>query len=158
MNLHLFGGALAGVLAVCGAGCTFPSSKTVIPARQANQIQTTDLGKVVRVREVVIQGERTRLGQYGGAAIGGAAATGNGRIDNAGEALGVAGAAVAGAVLGEATEEYLRRVEALELTIELRDGSLITVTQAATPRFAIGDAVQVIHGPGGARVAPAASI
>lgn len=158
MNLHLFGGALAGVLAVCGAGCTFPSSKTVIPARQAHQIQTTDLGKIVRVREVVIQGERTRLGQYGGAALGGAAALGNGRIDNAGEALGVAGASVAGAVLGEAVEEYLRRVEALELTIELKNGSLITVTQAALPRFAVGDAVQVIHGHGGARVAAAYGI
>lgn len=155
MNTRLLlGGALVGVLLV-GAGCTFPSSGRMVPANQANQIQRTEAGTVVKVRPVTVEGRRTHLGQYGGAVMGGAVALPNGGVGKAGEAVVVAAASVAGAVVGEATEEYLTRQNAVEITVQLKDGSLVTIVQAEPASFQTGDQVHVIHGAGGARVAMA---
>lgn len=155
MNTRLLSGAaLAGVLGIV-AGCTFPSSGPVIPAKQANQMQVTENGTVVKVRPVTIEGRRTNLGQYGGAVIGGAVALPDGGVNNAGRAVGVAAASVAGAVVGEAAEEYLTRQEAQEITVQLKDGTLVTIVQAEPAGFQPGDQVHVIHSPAGARVAMA---
>lgn len=137
------------------AGCTFPSSGRMIPANQANQIQRTEEGTVVKVRPVTVEGRRTHLGQYGGAVMGGAVALPNGGVGGAGEAVVVAAASVAGAVVGEATEEYLTRKNAMEITVLLKDGSLVTIVQSEAASFQTGDVVHVIHSPGGARVAMA---
>lgn len=140
------------------AGCTFPSSGPVIPARQANQMQTTETGTIVRVAKVTVEGRRTNLGQYGGGVVGGAAALPAGGVKNTGEALGVAAASVVGAVVGEATEEYLTRKEAEELTVQLDDGRMVTIVQTTQRGFQVGDKVNVIHSPGGAHVALAMNL
>lgn len=150
----LRGPALVGALLICG-GCTFPSSGPMVPANQANQMQMTETGTVVKVREVTVEGRRTHLGQYGGAVLGGAAAVPTGGVDNAGEALGVAAASVAGAIVGDATEEYLTRKTAQEITVQLKDGTMVTIVQADPSAFQTGDQVHVIHSPAGARVAMA---
>jgi outer membrane lipoprotein SlyB len=155
MNSPILAAAsLAGALLLC-AGCTFPSSGPMVPANQANQLQSTENGTVVKVREVMVEGRRTHLGQYGGAVVGGAAAVPNGGVGGKGEALAVAAASVAGAVVGEATEEYLTRKIAEELTVQLKDGTLVTIVQDSPKGFRPGDAVHVIHSPAGARVAMA---
>lgn len=154
MNARLVCGS-ALVAAVICTGCTFPSSGTVVPARQANQIQLTDSGTVVKVRAVTIEGTRSHLGQYSGAVIGGAVAVPGNGIRNTGDAVGVAVASAAGAIVGDAAEEYLTRKEAQEITIQLKDGTMVTVVQAEPSGFQTGDQVHVIHSPAGARVAMA---
>ncbi len=151
------GFSLAGAVFV-SAGCTFPSSGPVIPANQANQLQTTEPGTVVRVARVTVEGRRSNLGQYGGGVVGGAAALPAGGVKNTGEALGVAAASVVGAVVGEATEEYLTRKEAEELTVLLEDGRMVTIVETTQTGFQVGDKVHVIHRPAGAQVALALNL
>ncbi len=132
------------------AGCTFPSSRRTVPANQANVMQRADTGVVTQVREVNIEGQRTNLGMYGGGLIGASAASGGRGV---GGALGQAAAGVAGAVVGQATEEAVTRKHAQEITIRLDDGSTVVVTQEASGGiFQDGDRVRVLNGGGGARV------
>lgn len=155
MNARLFSGAVFAGAALLAAGCTFPSSGPMVPASQANQMQRTESGTVVKVRDVTVEGRRTSLGQYGGGVIGGAAAVPRGGVGNAGDAVVVAAASVAGAMVGEAAEEYLTRKAAQEITVQLTDGTMITIVQADPRGFQPGDHVHVIHSPAGARVAMA---
>src|SRR5688572_8767909 len=113
-------GLLAGAL-LFAAGCTFPSSTAVVPSSQANQLQIADIGTVIKVTDMTIEGRRTIIGQAGGALIGGAAAspTGYGPVSK-GQAIGVAAASIAGAVVGEAVEEYATRKQAQEITVLLK--------------------------------------
>ncbi|MDO8541613.1 MAG: hypothetical protein Q7S40_14340 [Opitutaceae bacterium] len=142
---------LIAVIAAGLAGCTFPSSRRIIPRGQANVLQRSDTGVVTSVREVTIEGERSNLGMYGGGIIGAAAASGGRGV---GGAIGVAAAGVTGAVVGHATEEAVTRKRAQEITIRLDDGSTVVVTQeSATGLFQDGDRVRVMNGGGGARVA-----
>lgn len=155
MNTRRLAGMLLGAGLLAAAGCTFPSSGPLVPANQANQMQVADTGTVVSVRSVQIEGRRTNLGQYGGAVVGAAAAIPDGGVKDSGEALGVAAASVAGAVVGDATEEYLTRKVAQEITVQLKNGDLVTIVQASPKGFAVGDQVNVIHSHAGARVAMA---
>jgi outer membrane lipoprotein SlyB len=139
-------------LMILAAGCTIPSSKPMVPAAQAGQLQTSEVGTVVKTRDVAIEGRRSQLGQYGGAVIGGAAARPAGGIGSTGGALGVAAASVVGAIAGESVEEYATRKRAQEITIQLKDGNLVTIVQEAPPDFLPGDVVEIMHGAGGARV------
>jgi outer membrane lipoprotein SlyB len=137
-------------LTVILAGCTFPSSRRIIPASQANVLQRADTGIVTSVREVTIEGQRSNLGMYGGGIIGASAASGGRGV---GGAVGQAAAGVAGAVVGQATEEAVTRKHAQEITIRLDDGNTVVVTQeASTGLFQDGDRVRVLAGGGGARV------
>lgn len=143
--------AMTAGIAAALAGCTFPSSRRVIPRAQANVLQRADTGFVTSVREVTIEGERSNLGMYGGGIIGASAASGGRGV---GGALGQAAAGVAGAVVGQATEEAVTRRRAQEITIRLDDGHTVVVTQeSSTGLFQDGDRVQVLNGGGGARVA-----
>lgn len=144
--------AAAGVL-ILTSGCTFPSSRRVVPAAQANVLQRSELGVVTSVREVNIEGSKGQLGLYGGGVVGGALASGGkgvtGRVTQA-------AGAVAGAVVGQAVEEAATRRVAQEITIRLDDGSTVTVTQEiSTGRFMDGDRVRVTNGGGHARVSMA---
>jgi outer membrane lipoprotein SlyB len=150
MNSKLPSAALVAIVSVTLAGCTFPSSRRVIPANQANVMQRAETGVVTQVREVNIEGQRSNLGMYGGGIIGASAASGGHGV---GGALGQAAAGVAGAVVGQATEEAITRKHAQEITIRLDDGSTVVVTQeAASGIFQDGDRVRVLNGGGGARV------
>ena len=150
----LSGGLLSGVI-LLGAGCTIPSSTAVVPTAQANQMQVAEIGTIVKVTDLTIEGRRTHLGQGGGAIIGAAAAGPVGGIRSTGSALGVAGATIAGAVIGEAVEEYATRKRAQEITVQLKNGDMVVIVQEVPPYYVVGDKVNVIHSPGGARVAMA---
>ena len=144
--------ALALVAVFATSGCTFPSSTAVVLAKQANQIQTAELGTILKVRTVTIEGRRSHLGQYAGAVIGGASALPKGGANSAGKALGVAAASTVGAIVGEGAEEYLTRHQAQEITVEMKNGNVVVIVQESPPEYQAGDRVEVIHGPGGARV------
>src|SRR5262245_53109182 len=94
---------LLGGISVALSGCTFPSSRRVIPAAAANVVQHPELGTVMSVREVNIEGQKSNLGMYGGGLIGSAAASGGGA--NVGGRVVQATGAVVGAVAGQAVEE-----------------------------------------------------
>lgn len=116
-------------------------------------MQKRAVATVTKVSPVVIDGQKTVLGQYGGAVIGGAAAVpSGGGISGRGEALAVAGASILGAVAGQAVEEFATRKQAQEITIEMPNGEVFVVVQATPPEFQVGDKVHVISGPGGARL------
>ncbi|GAB5560975.1 MAG: hypothetical protein SynsKO_26220 [Synoicihabitans sp.] len=120
----------------------------MVSRAQVGNMQTLDLGQVVAVRNVIVDGERTILGISGGAALGGAAAYPGGySAASTGEVVAQAAAAVAGAVVGSAVEEAVTRAEAQELTIELDNGNVVVIIQE-TPdgEFRQGDRVQVNHG------------
>lgn len=135
------------------AGCTFPSSSRTLPQSQVGQLQKRAVATVIKTTPVVIDGQKTQLGQYGGAVLGGAAALpGNGGIGGRGDALVVAGASLIGAVAGQAVEELATRQKAQEITIEMPNGDVFVIVQASPPDFQVGDKVHVISGPGSARV------
>jgi outer membrane lipoprotein SlyB len=87
-----------------------------------------------------------------GAVVGGAAASqiGGGRGSLITGVLG----AVAGGVAGNMAEKGLRRTRGLEITVRLRNGDLIAVTQAyeAGDEFRAGDPVRILSGGGVTRV------
>lgn len=133
-------------------GCTLPSAQPLVPAAQAGVMHTLELGTVMAVKEVTLEGERTNLGLYGGAAVGGAAALPQGSI-NTGDVVVQAAAAVVGAVAGQAIEEAATRERAQEITIRMDNGRTVMITQAVPDGpFREGDRVQVAHGPNSALV------
>src|SRR5512141_706948 len=89
---------IAGIAATL-AGCTFPSSRRVIPRAQANVLQRADTGGVTSVREGTIEGERSNVGLCGGGVMGAAAASGGRGV---GGRIGQAAAGVTGAIVGQA--------------------------------------------------------
>lgn len=134
------------------SGCSFPSSKVLVPASQAGVMHTLDLGTVVAVRSVVLEGEKTNLGTIGGAAVGGAA-TSPGKNRTTGKLVAQAAGAVVGAVAGQAVEEVATREGAQEITIRLDSGRTVMITQeSSNGLFREGDRVQVAHGAGSAMV------
>ena len=115
-------------------------------------MKTVDLGDVLQVRLVVIDGEKTVLGLWGGGAIGGAAAYPGGGA-GVGEYVVQAAAAVVGAVAGSAVEELATRKQGQELTIKLDNGTTVVIVQDTEDGiFREGDRVQVNHGWGDAVV------
>lgn len=134
------------------AGCTFPSSRRVVPRNQAGVMQHVEVGTVTSVRDATIEGEKSNLGTFGGGMIGGAAASGVG--SGVGGALARAGGAVVGAVAGQAVEEGATRKRAQTITVQLDNGQTVVVTQESrNGLFQDGDRVRIMHGAGGATVA-----
>ncbi len=138
--------SVASVAVLLVAGCTFPSRQPTVSRSQVGVVQSLDLGRVVRVRDVVIDGERTILGITGGAAVGSAAAY-PGPGAGAGELVAQAAVAVTGAIAGSAIEEAATRKPAQELTILLDSGSTVVVVQEVRDGvFREGDRVEVNSG------------
>ena len=139
-------------LALLLGGCTLPSSGRTLPASQVGQLQQRAVATVIKIAPVTIDGQKTNLGQYGGAVIGGAAAVPGGGLSGRGDALAVAGASILGAVAGQAVEEFATRKKAQEITVEMPNGDVYVIVQPTPPEFQVGDKVHVISGPNGARL------
>jgi outer membrane lipoprotein SlyB len=148
MKTTLSGLAFGAALIV--AGCTFPSSGKVVSRAQAGQVQRIEYGTIEKLSPVVISGQQTQLGTFGGGITGAAAAGGVGQ--GTGQDLARAGGAVVGAIAGQAVEEGVTRKNGLEMLIKLDSGSMVLVTQAAPPSFNVGDRVAIASGPGGSQV------
>lgn len=143
--------AIAGAIGL--AGCTFPSADPVVSRSQTNVVHALELGTVIAVKQVVIEGERTGLGGWGGGAVGAAAASPSDGRYGTEERLATAAGGVVGAIAGQAVEEVATREGAQEITIQLDSGRTVMITQE-TPDglFQQGDRVQVAYGPGSALV------
>ena len=120
--------------------------------RQVRTEQTVRLGTVESVREVEIQIDEAGVGTVAGAVIGGIAGSsiGGGR----GSLISGVVGAVAGGVAGNLAEKNLRRARGLEITVRLRNGDLVAITQALEPGddFRAGDPVRILSGGGVTRV------
>jgi outer membrane lipoprotein SlyB len=140
-------------MAIALVGCTFPSSSQTLPASQVGHMQKRTVGTVIGAKPVVIDGQKTNLGQYGGAIVGGAAAMpSGGYISGRGDALVMAGASLVGAIAGQAVEELATRKKAQEITVEMPNGDVYVIVQPSPPDFQVGDKVHIISGVGGARL------
>jgi outer membrane lipoprotein SlyB len=107
------------------------------------QAQQVELGTVVAVRKVQIEGSQSGVGTVGGAAVGAIAgsAIGGGRGSAIASVLG----GIGGLVLGSKMEEGVTQTEGQELTVKLETGNTIAVVQAAGEQpLQVGERVRVL--------------
>jgi outer membrane lipoprotein SlyB len=133
---------------IIGAGCASSASSKVYPRYQAQQAWTVEYGKIAGLDSVLIEGERSYLGQAGGGYIG--YEVGRAAVDGSGRGVAGAVGAVAGAVAGDAVEERVTRQQGLQITVDLDEGPTVAIVQAADQPFAVGERVKVLRGQRGA--------
>lgn len=139
-------------LSVTVAGCARQISPNTVEGSSVGAVQESFRGTVELIRVVQVQeGQRLQdntvgilVGGLAGAAAGSFIGSGSGRI------IATGAGAVAGAAAGSAAERELSRQEALEYTVQLDDGRLVTIVQGPGEPIVTGDRVLVQMG-GGAR-------
>jgi outer membrane lipoprotein SlyB len=133
-------------------GCArYSASSQVYPRHETRTAYQVEYGDVVAVSEVEIEGYSTFIGRWGGAVVGDAI---GGTVSGRGSRrVARAVGSVAGAVVGEAIEREATAETGLEITVQLANGDMIAVVQAADIPFAPGDPARILFGPeGSARV------
>ncbi len=129
------------------SGCPASMSGGAYSRDQVREAQDVRLGYVESVRQVLIEGTRSGVGAVSGAALGGVAGSTIGR--GRGQVAGAIGGAVLGGLAGSAIEENATRQPGLEITVQLDNGRMLAVTQAADEPFYPGDRVRVLIGNDG---------
>jgi len=129
-----------------------PSSRSgaVYSRDQAREVQIVELGTVESVRSVQIEGVQSGVGSVGGAVIGAIAGSGVG--GGRGSAIATTVGAIAGGLFGSAIEEGTTRKDALEITVRLDSGRIISLVQEADVSFQAGQRVRVLTSPTATRV------
>ena len=130
--------------------CASSRSGDVYTREQARQEMIVRTGVVESVREVQMEGTNSGVGPIAGAAIGGVAGSHVG--GGSGQIVGAIFGAVLGGMAGSAIEENTTKKNALEITIKLDGGQLISVVQEIGESFLPGDRVRVLSGGGATRV------
>jgi len=135
------------------AGCASSLSADAYSRDQARVAQTVQYGTVQSIRTVQIEGTKTPIGTAGGAIVGGILGSTVG--GGTGRQLATVGGAIAGGVAGSAVEEGITRQPGYEIEVQLDNGRIINVVQAADRQFSPGQRVRVVTGRDGtARVTP----
>ncbi|MDE1461981.1 glycine zipper 2TM domain-containing protein [Spartinivicinus poritis] len=133
-------------------GCVSNLSGESYSRNEVRQLQTVKMGTVIDVKLVQIEGTKSGVGAIAGAAAGGIAGStvGGGR----GSDIAAIAGAVAGGLLGGKAEEAYTRSQGVQLTVELYDGSYVSVVQQVSPnvRFRPGDRVRILTQNGVSRV------
>ena len=124
-------------------GGSFSSSQ----ARTAN---TVLMGTITQLNSAVIDNNASGVGAIGGAVAGGVAGStvGGGR----GRTLATLGGALAGAAAGHAIENRINTRNALEITVRLDNGQILSTVQELGDEersFNVGDRVRVLRGSDG---------
>ena len=131
-------------------GCA-SSSPDTITRSQAMRTQYAMTGTIESMRNVQIEGNQSGIGAATGAVIGGVAGSSVGH-KRANLAVGVLGA-VLGGVAGNAIEKGTTGESAVEMVIQLTNGSRIAIVQTAGSQGLMpGDRVNLIGQPGAYRV------
>ena len=130
--------------------CASSRSGDVYTREQARQEMIVRTGVIESVREVQMEGTNSGVGTIAGAAIGGVAGSHVG--GGSGQIVGAIFGAVLGGMAGSAIEENTTKKNALEITIKLDGGQLISVVQEVGESFLPGDRVRVLSGGGATRV------
>jgi outer membrane lipoprotein SlyB len=139
-------GLLSGLIAACASS----NSGSVYSRDDARKVQTVKTGVVESVRQVKLEGTKSPIGTVAGGAIGGIAGSsvGDGKTAAVAAVIG----AVAGGLAGAATEEVITRKDALEITVKLDGGGLISIVQEADEVFKAGEKVRILESGGESRV------
>lgn len=132
------------------SGCASSKSGDVYTREEARRVQSVQMGVVEGTRPVKIEGTKSQIGTGAGAIVGGIAGSSIG--EGKGSAIGTVLGAVAGGVAGAAAEEAYTRQDAVEITIRLDNGRLISVVQGGKDEFKVGDRVRVLGSGGETRV------
>ncbi|MDN5835778.1 MAG: hypothetical protein L0H12_00325 [Nitrosospira sp.] len=132
------------------SGCAAGLSGSDYSRDQVREIQSVRTGVVESVREVKIEGTRSKIGAVAGGVAGGlgASTAAEGRL---GVIFGVLGALVGG-LLGQAAEQAVTSRTGHEITVRLDNGSMVSITQAADEEFKPGERVRILSGGGVSRV------
>jgi outer membrane lipoprotein SlyB len=133
------------------AGCAPSREGRVYSRQQARVVHDVHFGTVLQVEPVTIEGTKSGMGTLGGALVGGilGSLVGGGR----GRTLTTVGGALGGAAVGTAGEETATRRDAVEISVELENGEIISIVQEPDDMFRVGDRVRVLTAPdGSARV------
>ena len=135
------------IITLLSFGCASSRSGNVYSRDQARTSQSIDLGTVVSINSVQIEGTKSGAGAVGGSIAGGAVGS---TVGSGGGSLiaAVAGAIVGGAA-GAATEEKVTRKPGFEITVQLDNGRTIAVVQEADEQYEVGEKVRVLKGPDG---------
>ena len=144
--------ALAAFLAACST-----TSPDVVQRGDAQRLAVVQDATILAVRPVRVDGTQSGWGGGAGAVVGGVAGSSvGGSREQA--IVGVLGA-VAGAVVGNAIERSATTEDALELTIQFRNGERRAIVQAkGNETFAPGDAVILTTTGGKTRVIKAPAV
>ncbi len=126
-------------------GCASSLSGSAYSRDQARTAHDVQMGVVEHVREVQIEGTKSRVGSSAGAVTGGVMGRNIGGGPTSRVLGGVAGA-VAGGVAGAGAEEAITRQKGLEITVKLDNGRMLAITQAADEDFKVGDRVRILSG------------
>lgn len=123
--------------------CVSSRSAQVYSRDQAMQEMRVNYGTVQSVRAVQIEGTQSGVGAVGGGVTGGVLGSmvGGGRGQVLGAVVGALGGAAAGAML----EEGVTKKNALEITVELDSGEILSVVQEADLEFYAGERVRVLR-------------
>ncbi|MCW3479251.1 glycine zipper 2TM domain-containing protein [Neisseriaceae bacterium JH1-16] len=148
-RITLVGATSLGLL----TGCATSDSAAVYSKSQMRQAQNVELGTIVSVQNVKMEGDNNELLTLGGAALGGLA----------GSKVGQGNGAIAGAIVGalaggfgtNAAQRGVGTKPALEVTVKLdRTGRMLSIVQDADIPLAAGQRVRVLTGGGNDRVVP----
>ncbi len=114
---------------------------------EVRQAQSVQYGVVANVENVRVEEDPKGLGTVLGGVAGGilGSMVGGGR----GRTLAILGGAAAGAVGGTAAESALSGYEALQITVDLENGSTVVIVQGTDDYFSTGDRVRVISSAAG---------
>ena len=135
-----------------GTACSMADYKPEsITKYQAGEIETVLLGKIIQLESVVLEGDRD-LGAAAGAAVGGDLGSDN---DKAPLAAGVIGALI-GSAVGAEIGAKVNEKRAVELTIELDNGKIISIVQEVSDKYSFfeGQRVKVVKSNYRSRVQP----
>lgn len=121
-------------------------------ASQARQAQVVKRGTVVSLKAIQINGGASGVGGAGGAALGGIAGAGNGRVGSNQQAASMVAGAILGGVAGHLADSAANTVDGQEITVQLPNGTEIAVAQEIDKKegpFIIGEQVRVLTSPTG---------
>jgi outer membrane lipoprotein SlyB len=141
--------AVAAVLSGCASQTMTGGAYT---ASQARQAQVVKKGTVVSVKAIQINGGASGVGGMGGAALGGIAGAGNGRVGSNQQAASMVAGAILGGVAGHIADSAVNTVEGQEITVQLPNGAEIAVAQEIDKKegvFIVGEQVRVLTSPTG---------
>ncbi len=138
---------IASLLTVClfASGCATDISSNSYSDAHVGEAARSYRGVVVKVRTVKVGPDQlekskagTMVGGASGAAIGSQFGSGTGKLIMTGVG------AVAGAIGGAYAEKSMKSQNALEITIELKNGDMRTVVQGADVNFSTGEAIMLM--------------
>lgn len=144
-------GALVSSSLLWLAACT-TTSPDVIQQGDAQRLSQVEDAVVLNVRPVVVEGNQSGLGGVSGAVVGGIAGAGSTGNPRGSAMAGVVGAVVGG-VVGNAVERYGTREDAVEILLQMANGTRRSIVQAAgNEAFNPGDPVILVTTAGKTRV------